>query len=715
MSEMFHAEQYQEIKKHYHAKNGTEFSVGNLRSAAPMFPEALFRLENLGNGYWKDGGVFEDPESKAKADIINQTLFATALIKLMHRNIDVNVWEQILPELLQNIGVGKLFSMYEKYTQDLFVALDLLDIHVDESLRLPPKSVVPPKLASWLRDWKPLPRLVCVSIQVPRKLLAPMLAPAPLNRVNPVYCLSLESSQKSWSHYFGAVQIGYGTVISTSDDVHCLIEEDPSGIHGDSDLIVSAFVPTSTLLCDAGRLTIAVRFQYSRLDTVTNLPIPSFSDNMQVFSARLTDRKAVRISATWPGTITSSPRATDTTATTHDLKWEAVKDFWPKYLSKEVPWVTTDQFPGIREQALVLHASAAGGLFTSAACGLQLEGEHEAASASPATLARSEAISPFKIAVTMSNLEPLIAQFPFPVSQIKVNRTPGCIVVIGQAIGFQKCLHDPELVLPMSVSDSRQVLLWTAPYIALDQQPVVHWIFRSRYEKKLSWLELHLSTMFSDREVALEKAPTRSPSMRRDFKNSLANMFLIPMGLHPRMQQRRSLFSLAQAASDYRIEFLIIVSTLRVDLGGRSVVADAIAVPLTREMALDPVVVEFMTTMPVLRTQQVPLTDDQMMLWKHALPVFAERCRTWVHVPETCQYLLNGGKIPPPSMLAEGVSCLCSCGKGQFPDHYPVNVKLPLIDYVMRNYGTRIALSPVFPVTYLEECTGPTILKWEEA
>ncbi|RMZ92317.1 hypothetical protein DV736_g439, partial [Chaetothyriales sp. CBS 134916] len=993
----FHAEQYQEIKKHYRAKNGTGFSVGNLRSAAPMIPEALFRLENLGNDYCKDGGVFDDPESKAKADIINRTLFATgkrrsilhygtqpflsfhlaevfarrinkpsesalgrslhiakaefktwadafraaidhgltirffagdalalantlqfmaqgpgnttahikshsctfetltldsgdyvdkggaptmydmidtsnlfdhvgalnvlvsaspllkpaiqsslftetmvqcykdvkarneallagnfntvslllgltvveswtnatlapetdegiyttilkdshlgsprqqttrqcwkrltsfgisrpaldsktlvpilssifkeifrhedlfkmisvrksalasaphhtrfafaALIKLMHRNVDANTWGQVLPELLQGIGVSGLFSMYGNYTQDLFVALDLLDIYVDESLRLQPEIVVPPKFASWLRDWKPLPRLVCVSIQVPLKLLAPMLAPPPLKRPNPVYCLSLESSQKCWSHTFGAVQIGYGTIISTSDDARCLIEEDPSGIHGKSDLIVSAFVPTSSLLRDAGRFNVAVRFQYTRLNTVTNLPIPSFGNNMHVFSARLTDTRAVRLSATWPGTATSSPTATDATATTHDLKPETVKDLWPKYLSKEVPWVTPDQLPGIREQVLVLRASAAGGPFSSAACGLQLEGEHEAASASPDVPARSEAVSPFEITVTIENLAPLIAKFPFPVSGIQVNRTPGYVVVIGQATGFHQRLHDPELVLPMSVSDSRLVLSWTAPYIALDQQPIVHWIFRSRHKNRLSWLELHLSTMFSDQEVVLERTPTRSPGMRRDFKNSLANMFLIPMGLHPRMQQRRSLFSLVQATGDHRVEFLIVISTLRVDLTGRSVVADAIAIPLTPEIDRDPIVVEFMTKMPADCAQHVPLPEDQLTLWKHALPVFAERCRTWAHVPETCQYLLNGGKVPPSSMLAEGASCLCSCGKGKFPDHYPVNIDLPLVDYVMRNYGTRIALSPVFPVIYLEECTGPTILKWED-
>ncbi|RMD41817.1 hypothetical protein DV735_g3339, partial [Chaetothyriales sp. CBS 134920] len=632
------------------------------------------------------------------------TRFAfAALVKMVQRNVDVTKWGDVFAGLLSNIASDGMYTMYEKYSKDLFVALDLLEVCIESSLQLPPKPMISQKLASWLRESMPLPRLVCVTIQVPREHLHVLFALPLQRRPNPLFCLSLEGSKMSWAHYFGAVQVGYGTMVSTSDDVCCLIEEDPFGLQGTSDLILSAFIPTTSLLRDKGTFNVAVRFQFTRFNTAANLLAPSHSEDVLVFRTRLTDTKAVRLSATWPDLATgSSAAASDTSSTASDL--DPPKAAWPSYMAKQNTWA-----PVVHHIALGLRTSAPGGPFVAGAHALQLTSEYEEESASRETENRCEGTSPFDIKVTIGNLAPLITRFPFPVSAAAVQQTSGILLVVGEPTSFKDRLTDPELVLPMSVSDSGEVVLWSAPSIALDKQPILHWMGNP---KRKSWVEGHLSAMFSNAER--EEPQPRTGDLRSDFKKQLVYMFFISTGLHPNLPRKRRRFILSFVHDEsLRVEFLIVVSAFRLDLVGRSIVNDAIVVPMTPDTADDQIVDEFMKALSDKDVEQLRLSPEHLSLWRHALPVFAERCRTWVHDPETCEYLREGAgtgtHLPPDSMRGDGRSPLCSCGKGKFPNCYPVKTKQPLADYVIRNYGTRVAISPVFPVPYAEACTGSPI------
>ncbi|RMZ85232.1 hypothetical protein DV738_g441, partial [Chaetothyriales sp. CBS 135597] len=635
------------------------------------------------------------------------TRFAfAALITLVEKTIDSNTWIDVLGGLLDIIIPKGTASVYDKYAEDLFVSFDLVGIGTMSYLSVPPEPVLSPKLVPWLQRFKPLPRLVCVSIRVPRKDLDLLFALPLRQRPNPCFCLSLEGREKSWEQYFGAVQVGYGRMVSTSDDGRCLIEEDPSGIHGTSDLILSAFIPTRALLREDGRFNVAARYQFTRLNTTTNLLAPSLTENLVIFRTHLTDTEAVRLSAAWPDATTDS-------STTSDLP--PPQELWPIYQSKEIPWMTSDKVPGVTFQTLVLHTSD--GNFVSASYGLQAEGEHAKALACADTPVRSESVSPHEMKIIIGDLEPLKMRFPFAISVVSVDRTLKYVVVLGQPKVLNTYLNDPQLVLPMSMSDSGQVVLWTAPSITLDKQPIVRWIHRAKdKQKKLTWIETHLSTMFSDAELLVETEQPRVPGMRRDFKNHLANIFLLPTGLHPRLKHtHRHVISFIHDDETLRVEFIIVVSRIRFDLIGRSVVADAVFMPMGPDIALDPAMIELMTTMPASASKQIPVSPDHLAVWRRALPVFAERCRTWAHVPETCEYIRHGpGKmLPPDAMLGDGISPLCSCGTGKLPANYPVTGRVPLLDGVMRKFGTRLAVSPVFPVTYIEDCTGPTVLNWD--
>ena len=89
------------------------------------------------------------------------------------------------------------------------------------------------------------------------------------------------------------------------------------------------------------------------------------------------------------------------------------------------------------------------------------------------------------------------------------------------------------------------------------------------------------------------------------------------------------------------------------------------------------------------------LSNEESILWRQMMPALAERCRDWEHGPK-CGYKSEG----PPVSLEEGKSPLCTCGEGKISntDFAKLGKKSwgPFAKYV-----TRIAISPIFPIPYL--------------
>ncbi|RPD61734.1 hypothetical protein L226DRAFT_485113 [Lentinus tigrinus ALCF2SS1-7] len=139
------------------------------------------------------------------------------------------------------------------------------------------------------------------------------------------------------------------------------------------------------------------------------------------------------------------------------------------------------------------------------------------------------------------------------------------------------------------------------------------------------------------------------------------------------------------------IDTILFMTGLRYDLTAHTVVADAyvltVAPPLTRSI-LAPLVQKDALC-------PVPLFGEELRMWKQLLPALAERCRTWSHGPN-CEYKATG-RIPLETRLHAG-DPLCSCGRGKDVEGLRrVKAWAPFAPHV-----TRIALSPLFPVWYLE-------------
>lgn len=136
---------------------------------------------------------------------------------------------------------------------------------------------------------------------------------------------------------------------------------------------------------------------------------------------------------------------------------------------------------------------------------------------------------------------------------------------------------------------------------------------------------------------------------------------------------------------------------------------DAAVLPFTREMVegtetgdgkkkKDSELEEFLLLLRSLDCCTLKVNAEELVLWKTTLPALAERCRTWMHREDTCEYLAAGGKVP--LSVVEGEHFLCSCGQGHFPKDF---LQIPGWDTAAAAYATRVAISPVYASALVEE------------
>ncbi|KAF9448223.1 hypothetical protein P691DRAFT_781245 [Macrolepiota fuliginosa MF-IS2] len=246
----------------------------------------------------------------------------------------------------------------------------------------------------------------------------------------------------------------------------------------------------------------------------------------------------------------------------------------------------------------------------------------------------------------------------------------------------QRTLQPFPMTLDVSKNGTRTTC-WNAPYINLDAYPILPFL------GDIKWVNIHLGFSLSHDERRRQytaHAETWEPLM--NFKISIANIFIQlasnQVGTYllqdPTMERPRP----------YALLFL---SSIRLDLSSATIIGDAaIIIPtsppmmnmLSRHLHGSPSAI-------------INTYGEEVRLWKHALPIFAERCRQWQHLP-TCEY--QKYERVPLSMEYND-SPLCSCGKGRDLGPFLKNDRWK----ELAPHATRIAVSLVFPVAYLENVT----------
>lgn len=198
----------------------------------------------------------------------------------------------------------------------------------------------------------------------------------------------------------------------------------------------------------------------------------------------------------------------------------------------------------------------------------------------------------------------------------------------------------------------------------------------------------------------LKLSQSLSRDVRVDFKDGLFSLFMHFTGLQG---GQAKVFALHKESAG-GVHVLLFVSSLKLDLASHTVILDTAALPLTDEITKDG---KMQTFLGVLQSAgnmcAINVTDAELRLWKQIMPALAERCRTWKHKPGSCVYL-SAGQVPYENGLQDANTPLCSCGNGQIPPKFISKLKVPHLEYVLQKYATRIAISPIFAVPYIEDC-----------
>lgn len=279
-----------------------------------------------------------------------------------------------------------------------------------------------------------------------------------------------------------------------------------------------------------------------------------------------------------------------------------------------------------------------------------------------------------------------------------------------------------ELICPIVLGQNSVPVTLNSEHVNLDALPILSVEETDRQANQ--WLTTLTSHQFSVRErraraeaikvasSATPSLPPVPPSVRLNFKESLFTIFMVASGLQG---GSTGLFALADCDDpDRGNQILLFVRAIRIDAATRSVVADAAALPLTRTIIDSR---ELETFLLVLRELEICVLDvdaAELELWRRALPAFAERCRTWMHDPDKCEYRGSGSDAGedacpeiPLTLLPERPS-MCSCGNGVLPADF---VRLPEWEGVASRHAVRVAVSPLFACPIVEDVVDTELLR----
>ncbi|EDR16118.1 uncharacterized protein LACBIDRAFT_301890 [Laccaria bicolor S238N-H82] len=239
---------------------------------------------------------------------------------------------------------------------------------------------------------------------------------------------------------------------------------------------------------------------------------------------------------------------------------------------------------------------------------------------------------------------------------------------------------------PFHVINSKGLLhAWSIHRVNLSALPVLD--VKARNIKE--WLDPHIALTMSAHKLSLRKKDQIDTLMF--VKDTLQSIFVGASGTQGGSVHR--LFALRDKKTN-NCDTCIFVDDLRYDLASHTLICDGYVLPLTVRIIMENEK-PFAKLVHQGKMSYIGVLEGKMQAWKQLLPAFVERCRSsWMH-GANCEYIAQG-RIP----LTEDMEAdpLCSCGRGKDVEGmHKVELWKTFAPYV-----TRIALSPLFAVSYLE-------------
>ncbi|KAG1865927.1 hypothetical protein DFJ58DRAFT_863736 [Suillus subalutaceus] len=581
------------------------------------------------------------------------------ILGVVQRRVITDPWAPTMSMLHDKISGDRTLGMGRNFYLDLCCQLHILGLFTADFLSLPKVQEVHRLSRSIvLQNWKTLPQTVCVVLIVPRDRLEPLL-PA-LDQAGRVV-LQCEVKGAATLQTFSCINTVFGTIkISGKGDVKtAAIEEDATGRYGTSPLVVWFWVPSAVLM-NGSHHTVTLSVLSNPATCFSLVRTRKLGPDLALFSADMGDEQFMHILRQRP-------------------------DAAPESLEKNV------QIGG----RLMKTSGACTFVTLDKECKKPLtfttrvdivEPEMKASLASGASPTVNQ-VSMHSIAIVLGD-KSLQLPFPLPVDaknvKLRIARKSLYIEVI---LPLKLALGGTDLMdmFPV-IPQGGDLALWSVHRVNLDQCVP----FSIANKKALSWIDLQIVLMFSERETRIPRGLTTGSTLL-DVKRKLQLIFRYASGIAD--GKPPLCYGLLE---EHALLVIIYITDLRLDLGSHAMVADAWVMPSSasskqaeafRKVSRD--------VLSSSNMKQFVIGVEERKAWMHLLVAATERCRTWEH-KTNCEYRVQGAI---PLTFEPDESPICSCGAGvgaeAFVKKYPT--LHPLGPHV-----TRAAISPVFALSYME-------------
>ncbi|KAG9122643.1 hypothetical protein FRC07_000899 [Ceratobasidium sp. 392] len=519
--------------------------------------------------------------------------------------------------------------------------------------------------APLFRNWTDVPRLVCMVLIVPRAKLDPIrndhseLVPRLVCEYGSVSNLYLTHS---------SIQTVWGKCVPLQDsDRKYVIEEDPEGLYGSSDLVVSFWTDAEMLVPTDTNVSLCLR----------NTPLMSaeygaeLGPRLQLYTTDVTDAEHVLV-------LRERPMGAGQT--------QVARRYTPTSITKGLEGV---------EYGIKVKQEGAKDDIDSMIARFRVN----KAKLANVGVGSVKQVGPCTLNVGFGGKKRTI-RFPYPVRgtdcRVTIDKVGGTIEVVAEFFDPISTGGYPNTPFPILRRTSPSP--WNVHHLHLERMPKVDTRQQTQLHK---WLVEHTSVQMSDRERVVQRSSHVSQRPTSEslvgVKESIAALVQDYVGIRIASQGPLNTFGLIEPRHGFYI--MIFVSGLKLDLGNATLALDCAVVPISLESGeeLSPGIALLDASTPVLQVRTRPA---EVIAWKHLLPAFVERCRMWSHKPD-CAYKKTG-KIPLSEKIE--VDPLCKCGRGQ--NLSGPEWKNPAWKGLLP-YATRAAISPLFGVPILETVAGP--------
>ncbi|KAH6899519.1 hypothetical protein BKA70DRAFT_735204 [Coprinopsis sp. MPI-PUGE-AT-0042] len=607
------------------------------------------------------------------AHYTRETFVYLLKIVRMRTEADAEQWGRVMERFIAlQLGDWHIKSMDTVHYQDFCGQLLRHGVHRQPFFNLGASKTGP------FSSWAKVPELVRIVMNIPRHKLA-ILEHGKAEEIGTpfLYCSIFGPTSLN---IFSSVHAAFGTVskAGTKSNPSVVFEEAMRGWKGTSPLVVS-FVAPSWLLVDKDPYqSLSVSFSIRDTPAAAKTFVPKLGTFLRIFSAKLMDENHVFVLPESP-----LPSRYSLPAPITKNKPESV-DVPPGPTIYAQLGFSSDAFISLDEQCELVTVMTVRISLTDSET-LALFGA-EGGNAVPEINQISACVIRLSIAGKHQDLA-----FPFPIqgsaNRMRLARKSKYIeVIVPPSRSF---LPEGMKLNPYPVISAQGVgQPWSIHRLNLEKLPILN----QNAINVANWFNIHIGSTLSSREHSMRKKNKQDAIMY--VKDTINSMFTGAAGTQQKGQSKRyRLFCLRDEKTN-NSDTIFFINCIRFDLASHTLVCDAYVLPLTPRF-VESVSQPFGQLIHKSDMANIPVYEGEMESWKQLLPALVERCRTsWTHRPN-CEYKAKN-MIPLTELMEENP--LCSCGTGKNVEGMQkVELWKPFAPYV-----TRIALSPLFAVSYLE-------------